>query len=73
MGVKGYTDYREVLELDDVDAVQIATPHYSHADTLLLPLKAGKDVLTEKPMAITVEDMEANDQDNGRVRPYHLA
>ncbi|MGI6567290.1 MAG: Gfo/Idh/MocA family oxidoreductase [Firmicutes bacterium] len=58
-GVKAYTDYRDVLKLDDVDAVQIATPHYCHAEIAIAALRAGKDVLTEKPMAITVEDMEA--------------
>ncbi|HHV93869.1 MAG TPA: Gfo/Idh/MocA family oxidoreductase, partial [Firmicutes bacterium] len=48
-GAKAYTDYREVLELDDVDAVQIATPHYVHAEIAIAALKAGKHVLTEKP------------------------
>ncbi len=57
--VKAYTDYRDVLELPNVDAVQIATPHYNHAEIAIAALKAGKDVLTEKPMAISVPDMEA--------------
>ncbi|NMB25808.1 MAG: Gfo/Idh/MocA family oxidoreductase [Firmicutes bacterium] len=56
---KAYTDYKEVLALSHVDAVQLATPHNTHAEIAIDALKAGKDVLTEKPMAITVPDMEA--------------
>ncbi|NMB45091.1 MAG: Gfo/Idh/MocA family oxidoreductase [Firmicutes bacterium] len=68
-GGKAYTDYREVLKLSDVDAVEIATPHHTHAEIAIAALKAGKDVLTEKPMAISVPDMEAMIQtakDTGR-------
>lgn len=68
-GAKAYTDYREVLGLPNVDAVQIATPHHNHAEIAIAALRAGKDVLTEKPMAITVPDMEAMIQtacDTGR-------
>ncbi|NLJ85588.1 MAG: Gfo/Idh/MocA family oxidoreductase [Firmicutes bacterium] len=58
-GAKAYTDYKDVLNLPEVDAVQLATPHHTHAQITIDALKAGKHVLTEKPMAITVPDMEA--------------
>lgn len=57
-GGAAYTDYREVLELPEVDAVQVATPHYVHAEIAIAAAKAGKHILTEKPMAITVADMD---------------
>lgn len=51
-----YTDYRELLKRDDIDVVHICTPHYLHAQMAVDALKAGKHVLCEKPMALTVED-----------------
>ncbi|NLV91387.1 MAG: Gfo/Idh/MocA family oxidoreductase [Firmicutes bacterium] len=54
-----FTDYKEALALDNVDAVQICLPHHLHAPVTIDALNAGKHVLTEKPMAITVEDMDA--------------
>ena len=40
----------------DIDAVYIATPHHFHADHAIAAAHAGKHVLVEKPMALTVED-----------------
>ncbi|MBT3533049.1 MAG: Gfo/Idh/MocA family oxidoreductase [Rhodospirillaceae bacterium] len=40
----------------DIDAVYIATPHFCHADHAIAAAKAGKHVLVEKPMALSVED-----------------
>lgn len=56
---KVFTDYRDALKLDEVDAVQICLPHHLHAPVTIDALNAGKHVLTEKPMAITLEDMDA--------------
>jgi predicted dehydrogenase/threonine dehydrogenase-like Zn-dependent dehydrogenase len=52
------TDYKEVLQDPEVDAVLIATRHSSHAEMALNALKAGKHVLLEKPMALTRAQME---------------
>ncbi len=52
------TDYRELLQRTDIDAVQLATPHHQHANIAIAAAKAGKHVLTEKPMAINVSDVE---------------
>jgi predicted dehydrogenase len=53
------TDWREVLERDDVDIVDICTPGDTHAEIALAALEAGKHVLCEKPLANTVGEAEA--------------
>jgi predicted dehydrogenase len=53
------TDWREVVERDDVDLVDICTPGDTHAEIALAALAAGKHVLCEKPLANTVEEAEA--------------
>jgi predicted dehydrogenase len=50
---RGSTDYRDVLDDDDVDAVVIASPPNTHLAILLDALDAGKHVLLEKPMVTT--------------------
>lgn len=51
------TDYEQVLQDKDVDAVLIATRHNLHAEQALAALRAGKHVLLEKPMALTYREM----------------
>ncbi|HWW46420.1 MAG TPA: Gfo/Idh/MocA family oxidoreductase [Xanthobacteraceae bacterium] len=51
------TDYRDLLEDPDVDAVAIATPVHTHFEIALAALRAGKHVLVEKPMAQTSEQV----------------
>ncbi|MEG8278154.1 Gfo/Idh/MocA family protein [Streptomyces sp. AHA2] len=50
------TDWRALVERDDVDLVDICTPGDSHAEIALAALAAGKHVLCEKPLANTVEE-----------------
>lgn len=50
------TDYREVLERDDIDIVDIVTPGNTHAEIAIAALEAGKHVLCEKPLANTVDE-----------------
>ncbi len=52
------TDWRRVLERDDVDLVDICTPGDTHAELAVAALEAGKHVLVEKPMANTVAEAE---------------
>ncbi len=47
-----------VLARDDITAVVVATPPATHAELALAALEAGKDVLVEKPMALSIEDGE---------------
>lgn len=56
------TDYAEVLADPDIDAVIIATRHHLHATMALEALRAGKHVLVEKPLAISLEEIEAFDE-----------
>src|SRR4051794_35618242 len=53
------TDWREVLDRDEVHLVDICTPGDSHAEIAIAALEAGKHVLCEKPLANTVEEAEA--------------
>lgn len=48
--------YREVLEMDDIDAVMIVTPDFSHGPMLVDAIRAGKDVYIEKPMVCRMID-----------------
>ncbi len=53
-GVPFYTNYRELLQNPDIDAVIISVPHPSHSDIAIEAFAAGKHVLVEKPMDITL-------------------
>jgi predicted dehydrogenase len=53
------TDWRRVLERDDVDLVDVCTPGDTHAEIAIAALEAGKHVLCEKPLANTVAEAEA--------------
>lgn len=52
------TDWRKVIERDDIDAVDICTPNDSHAEIAIAAAKAGKMILCEKPLARTVSEAE---------------
>ncbi len=57
-GLPVYSDYRKLLQRDDVTAVAVNTPPSSHYSITVEALRAGKDVFVEKPPALLVEQAE---------------
>ncbi len=55
-GVEVTTDFQEILNHPDIDAVAISTPVSTHFPLALQALQSGKHVLVEKPMTTTSED-----------------
>ncbi|MEA3403982.1 MAG: Gfo/Idh/MocA family oxidoreductase [Armatimonadota bacterium] len=54
-----FTDYEKMLAEDDIDFVFIATPDADHAPMTIAALQAGKHVLVEKPMTISIDEVRA--------------
>jgi Predicted dehydrogenases and related proteins len=55
-GLPAFTSHRELFRSGLIDAVLIATPHYSHTTIGIAALKAGLHVLVEKPISVHVAD-----------------
>jgi myo-inositol 2-dehydrogenase/D-chiro-inositol 1-dehydrogenase/scyllo-inositol 2-dehydrogenase (NAD+) len=53
-----YTDWREVLEDERVDAVSVLLPHHLHRDVTVAAAEAGRHVLCEKPMATSLAEAD---------------
>lgn len=53
-----YEDLNQMLEKEDVDAVDICTPNYLHAPMAIAALRSGRHVLCEKPMARNAREAE---------------
>jgi len=53
---KAYSDYAQMLDAEQLDAVIVATTHDQLSTCALAALQAGKHALVEKPMALTVDD-----------------
>ncbi len=53
------TDWRAVVNSPDIDIVDINTPNDSHAEIAIAAARAGKHVMCEKPLALTVKQCEA--------------
>jgi predicted dehydrogenase len=55
-GVKVYTDYRELLQNKDIDAVLISTPDHTHAMIGVAAARAGKHIYMQKPASLTIKE-----------------
>lgn len=51
-------DWRELLDRDDIDVVDIGTPGFTHSEIAIAAMKAGKAVICEKPLANTLAEAE---------------
>ena len=67
---KAITDYREALADKTVDVVSVCTPNHMHAEISIAAMRAGKDVLCEKPIARTYDEaltMQRAQHETGRL------
>jgi predicted dehydrogenase len=55
---RSYGSYEQLVSDPDVDVVYVASPHPQHAEHALLAIAAGKNVVIEKPMAVTAADAQ---------------
>lgn len=56
--VQTTTDYQDIIQSDEIDAVCVASPTNTHFDLTREALNAGKHVLCEKPLSLTVAECE---------------
>mgnify|MGYP000327502548 FL=1 len=64
------TDYKEALADSEVDAVFVLTPNYAHYEITMDALKAGKDVMCEKPVTVNYDlscEMAKEAEKQGRI------
>ena len=55
-GCAAYNDFRKIIERRDIDAVVNSTPDHWHVIPSVMAAKAGKDVICEKPLTLTVKE-----------------
>ena len=58
-GLEWQPDLGQLLARDDIDAVFVSSPTNKHAEHVIAAAEAGKHVLLQKPMALTLEDCDA--------------
>jgi predicted dehydrogenase len=67
-GVPGFSDFKELVDSELVDAVIVSTPHYFHPPISIYAMRQGVHALSEKPVAVTVkaaDDMNRAAEETG--------
>src|SRR5699024_6167865 len=54
----GYTDYKDMFEQENLDAVIVATPDFLHKEPVILAAKKGIHIMVEKPFSTDMEEAE---------------
>ncbi|HIE03515.1 MAG TPA: Gfo/Idh/MocA family oxidoreductase [Candidatus Latescibacteria bacterium] len=57
-GTEGYTDFKDLIRRDDIDAVSVCTPDGKHVAPAVEAASAGKHIFVEKPLALSTEDCD---------------
>jgi len=57
-GARIFKDYRDLLASGEVDAVDVCLPHHLHRDAIVAAARAGKNVMCEKPLCLTLAEAE---------------
>jgi predicted dehydrogenase len=57
-GARVFASYRQMLEEAELDAVDICLPHHLHAEAIIAAAKAGRHILCEKPLCLTLAEAE---------------
>ena len=58
LSARGYEDYRQMLEKENLDVVHVCTPHYLHAEMTIAALEKNINVICEKPLAINQTQLD---------------
>ena len=58
INISAYTDYKKMLDNEDIDVVTIATESGYHAEIAIYAMNKGKHVIVEKPMALSIKDAD---------------
>ena len=58
-GIIGYASYDEMLSDGNIDCIHICTPHYLHFEMIQKAIKAGKQILCEKPVVMTKNEFNS--------------
>jgi len=58
-GIKGYEDFRDVIALKEIDAVEVVVPDHWHSIPVLMAAAAGKDIYCQKPLSLTIPEGRA--------------
>ncbi|MEK7404238.1 MAG: Gfo/Idh/MocA family oxidoreductase [Acidobacteriota bacterium] len=72
-GCAPFSDFRELLERKEIDAVAIATPDHWHVPAAMAAIRAGKDLYLEKPLGLSINQgkaLRAAIRKSGRVFQY---